>query len=377
MNKHMKKFIVCLLLGTLLGMIPPLLPAQQNQSTQKSDSEIEALKKRVSEMEKKLQAVENAKKVELQAELADANTKLINAEFSKFERGLKDSNDERMRNWLIVFGVIVSIVGVALGFVVKSLIADRVEKNLDGFKGAVKAQDIIKDQLETLETQYAVSILASVINHDLQDVQRHPDQIKVLREETLLQVLADNETPYPILTYKAAEVLAARKSPRVVSPLLIRLNSEADSAPDPHRHYTIPQLARTPEWPDAVKFLTYVDTPEAEDEAYQGLKRFLNHLLTGDLNGKDWFLEKTVSSLVQIAVQLNVGDSAPILKMALPHLESPGHEVLSELVEYFHRFNEPASIRKILSNYLDDEPSNMTLPQRELADKCRELLQEY
>ena len=97
-----------------------------------------------------------SKKVELQAELADANTKLINAEFSKFERGLKDSNDERMRNWLIVFGVIVSIVGVALGFVVKSLIADRVEKNLDGFKGAVKAQDIIKDQLETLETQYAV-----------------------------------------------------------------------------------------------------------------------------------------------------------------------------------------------------------------------------
>ena len=54
----MQKFIACLLLGALLGMIPPLLPAQQNQSMQKSDLEIEALKKRVSELEKQLQAVE-------------------------------------------------------------------------------------------------------------------------------------------------------------------------------------------------------------------------------------------------------------------------------------------------------------------------------
>ena len=79
----MQKFIACLLVVALLGMISPplfaqqnqnptpdnpfddirvrLLPAQQNQNAQKSNPQIEALKKRVSEMEKKLQAVENAK----------------------------------------------------------------------------------------------------------------------------------------------------------------------------------------------------------------------------------------------------------------------------------------------------------------------------
>ena len=41
----MKKFIMYLLLGTLFGIIPFLLSAQQNQSPQKSDTEIEALKK--------------------------------------------------------------------------------------------------------------------------------------------------------------------------------------------------------------------------------------------------------------------------------------------------------------------------------------------
>ena len=48
----MQKFIACLLLVALLGMISPLLSAQQNQSSQQSDPEIEALKKRVSELEK-------------------------------------------------------------------------------------------------------------------------------------------------------------------------------------------------------------------------------------------------------------------------------------------------------------------------------------
>ena len=87
MNKTMKEFIV---LVALLGMISPLLPAQQSQNTQKSDSEIEALKKRVSEIEKQLQTVENVEKIDLQAKLAEANAKLINAEFGKFERGLEN-----------------------------------------------------------------------------------------------------------------------------------------------------------------------------------------------------------------------------------------------------------------------------------------------
>ena len=94
MNKTMKEFIACLLLGTLLGMIPPLLSAQQNQNLQKSDPEIEAIKKRVSELEKQLQTVENVEKLDLQAKLTDANAKLANAEFGKFERELRDFNNK-------------------------------------------------------------------------------------------------------------------------------------------------------------------------------------------------------------------------------------------------------------------------------------------
>ena len=94
----MKEFIACLLLVALLGMISPPLPAQQNQNSQKANTQVEALEKRVSELEKQLQIVENVEKLDLQAQLAEANAKLANAEFSKFERDLRDSNDEWLRN---------------------------------------------------------------------------------------------------------------------------------------------------------------------------------------------------------------------------------------------------------------------------------------
>ena len=108
MNKHMKKFIACLLLGVLLGMITPLLPAQQNLNAQKSEQKIEALEKQLLEMKNNLRAVENVEKMDLQAKLADANTKLANAEFGKFERELKDSNDEWL-NGVLGFYCIIAI----------------------------------------------------------------------------------------------------------------------------------------------------------------------------------------------------------------------------------------------------------------------------
>ena len=381
MNKTMKEFIACLLLVALLGIIPSLLSAQQNQNLQKSDPEIEAIKKRVSELEKQLQTVENVEKLDLQAKLAEANAKLANAEFGKLKRELRNSNNEWLRNWVIILLAFLSAVGVGIWSWLKNrtnqLIETEVGKNIKGFKEAVKAQDVIKNQLEILERQYAASILAGVVDHDLSDEQRHPEQITVLREETLLRMLEDNETHYPMLKYKAAEVLAARKSPQLVSPLLDHLYLEAHSEPDLHRSFTVPQLARQPEWPDAVQFLTYMHTPEAEAEAYQGLNRFLNHLLTDDLKGKDWFLEKTVSSFVQIAVRLNLGDSAPILRRTILHLKNPSHEVLSILAEYFDSFNDPTSIKEILRRYLNDEPTNMTLPEKEVASRCLELVQKH
>ena len=373
----MRKFIACLLLAALAGMISPLLLAQQTQSTQKSETEIEVLEKRVSEIEKQLQSVENAEKLDLQAKLAEANAKLITADFDKFKGELGTASEERLRSWshwlfgifLGVLGFIVLTSGAAIVFWLKSLIADRVERNLDRFKAAVDEQDEIKNRLGMLEKQYVASVLASVIDYDLLDGRPQPGPIKALREEALLQVFDDDEIYYPILVYKAAEALAARKSPRLVSPLLDRLSAAAGSDLNPpFDPFTVPRL---PNWPDAVQFLEYMQTPEA----YEGLKEFLNRLLTEDLTSTNWFLGKTVSSLVQVGFKLNMRDSVPILRTAIPHLND-SHiegESLGELARYFDIFNEPIGLKEILIYHVTSERSGM----EDVENRCLDLLQKY
>ena len=366
----MRKFIACLLLGALLGMIPPLLFAQQDQNAQKSDPEIETLKKRVSELEKQLQTVENVEKLDLQAKLAEANAKLANAEFGKFERGLKDSNDERMRNWVILFLAIVSTAGVAFWFVVKSLIVDRVEKNLNGFKEALKESGILKNQLEELEEAVVVSMLESTFEPDLgselgfpeENKVRREEALKELREEPLLKIFA-NEEYHIAIRHRAAEVLA-KKSPPLVAPALQLLNSTLDSDVDidseaSHRLRSY------------LGVLAYVHT----QETYQGLTDFLIRLLTENPRHKDLFLTWTVFSLAWVSIKLNIGDSVPILKMAIPHLQvgSQDHQALQNLARQFDIFNDPAGIKEILVNHVTSERSSM----EDVEDKCLELLQKH
>ena len=374
MSKNMKKFIAYLLVGALLGMILPLLPAQENQNIQQSDPEIEALKKRVSELEKQLQTVENVEKMDLQAKLAEANvklaeanTKLINAEFGKFERGLKDSNDERMRNWVIFFVAIVSTAGVAFWFVVKSLIADRVEKNLKGFKAAVDQVEVMKDELRELEKKHVVSILETIIGYGLQEECYYPEPIKILQEETLLQIL-DDETCRPAIRYKAAEVLLARKSSQLVSPLLNLLNSLVNSDSD------LGLVTSSPE--DGVIFLRQIATLEA----HQGLEGLLNRLLTEDLNRKDWFLRETVFSLAGVSVKLNLEGSISILKRAIPHLkdlEPADLDSLGDLARYFDVFNDPAGIKDILNYHVTGGMPWLEEARKRLEETCLELLQKH
>ena len=175
-------------------------------------------------------------------------------------------------------------------------------------------------------------MLEGVIDYDLL-TEHHPEPIIALREEVLLQVFDDDKTYYPILIYKAAEVLAARKSPRLISPLLYRLSLAADSDINPRYFLNVPISARLPKWYNAVKFLEHMHIPEA----CNGLNRFLNHLLTESPKSKNWFLGETVSSLVHISIKLNMGDSVPILRMAIPHLNNStlGRESFCELAQYF------------------------------------------
>ncbi len=376
----MRKFIVCLLLGVLLGMIHPPLPAQQNQNLQQSETEIETLKKRVAELEKQLRSVENVEKIELQAKLAEANAKLANVDFEKFERKLRDSNDQWLQGWgagfvgvIGFFVVVIGGVGAVFWFWLRStanqLIANTVEKNLNGFKEAVDAQNVIKSELRELEKAHAASMLKSIIHNYVSDGDPYPEQIETLREETLLQVFEDRNYDLGII-HKAAEVLAARKFPGLVSPMLNLLNSFADLDSDIDYFRDGYRLI------DCVIFLGRIETPEV----HQALKRFLYHLLTDNPKHKDLFLTRTVFVYANISVKLGMGDSVPIMRKAIPYLkniETGNLQSLSELIEYFDIFNEPEGIKEILTNHLEDEIPDMELLQKSIENWCLELLQKH
>ena len=365
----MQKGITCLLLVALLGMMPPLLPAQQYQNPQRSDTEIEDLKKRVSELEKQLQTVENVEKLDLQAKLAEANAKLINTDFDTFKNELRVDNEERMRAWSHwFFGILVAIAaigGAAIVFWLKSLIADRVEKNLNGFKESVGQVEIMKNELGELQKRHVVSVLERMYNPHGKDYPSS-EEIKALREKTLLQVLND-EKDRMARRCKAAEVLAyQKKSPLLASPTLELVNSFFDSDIDFYSKSFGPKL---------IKFLRQVPTLEA----YQGLTKILDRLLAGDLKDKDSFLTQTVFSLTDVGIKLDIGDSVPILRRAIPHLKVPQleREDLSDLAGYFDRFNEPEGIKEILINHVRDKIPGFNEWQKYVEDRCLELLQRH
>ena len=201
----MKAFIANLLLLVLLGIRIPASFAQSDQSYQKLAQEMEALKEHILTLQSQLQTVENVEKIELtakladaQAKLADANAKLMDAEFGKFERDLRDSNDGWLWRWTGFFGVIIAVIlaviGASLWFSLKLLIADRVEKSLDGFKEAVNQLDEIKDQLKVLQAGHAVSVLEHFIRHHLGEESHYRQQTAFIPEEALLQVFDDEYT---------------------------------------------------------------------------------------------------------------------------------------------------------------------------------------
>ena len=359
----MKQFIVCLLLGALFGVIPPPVPAQQNQSSQHTTQEIQALKNRVSELEKQLQTVENVEKLELARNYIDAQAKLLNAEFGKFERELRDSNDGWLRNWGIVALTFLALVGVgALAWVKSragSLIANAVEKNLNGFMDALKEQNKIKNELVELAKAHAASVLLD-IDYSSVDDEFYSGEIKVLSEGALLPLFQDENFAVD-MRCKAAKVLAIRKSPRLVLPFLEFVNSVVDSdlgieevpARQYLRHFST-LLGRIPTL-----------------KAYKGLTNFLNRLLKENPRHKDLFLTGTAFSLAVIAMQLNQRSSVTILRRAVPVLNLPGeHDGPIMIARYFERYNEPDGIKEILTKHGKSLSSGV-------EENCLELLKEH
>ena len=369
----MKRNIACLLLSALFIMILPLLFAQRDQNSQGPDPEIAALKKRILELESKLQTVENVEKMELAAKLAEAEAKLRNAEFGKFKNELRESNNEWLKSWslwfLTILGIFAAILlGVSYVFWywlrsrADQLIEDEVGKSLNSFKEAVGQVNILQDQIRILEKEHAVSVLENSPGTYLRDKHLQPEQIKALREEVLLQVFED-ETRLIEIRCGAADVLAVRKSPLLVSPMLKFLNLVVDSDFDWIAPLDTQRLRYR-----FVSSLGHIPTLES----YEGLEQFLNRLLTENPKHKHLFLAWTAFYLAGISIELKIDNSVSVMKKAIPDLKNSESlsNVLSMLVKYFDTFNEPEGIKEILTNGLTDE-----MP--DVEERCLELLQKH
>ena len=350
----MKTSILSLLLIALLGITISASIAQQNQNTPKTDTEVEKLKIQ-------LQTVEN-EKMEIETKLAEANAKLINADIDKLKLELKDSNQQWLWGWTAFLGVIFAVFGVALWLVVRSLIADRVEKSLNGFKDAVDKVEILEDQFRVLRIEHAASLLESYIGGVLIELEWHAERIKALTEEVLLEVF-DAKTRDMAIRFAAIEVLAARKSPLLVSPVLNFLNSIVDTeinwgaSPDASRLHFL--------FLDRLRRIT-------NEETYQGLKTFLTRLIEENPKNKNLFLPWTINSLTDVGLKLDMGDSVDMLKKVIPDLKNleQNSTMLERLAEYFDKFKEPDGIKDIYHIHTKGK-----IP--ELEDKCLELLEKH
>ena len=184
---------------------------------------------------------------------------------------MRESNNDWLRawnNWFVgIVSVIAVIIGAALWLVLKTLIGNGIEKRLNGFKEAVDQVNILKNQLKVLQKEHAVSVLGHFRYYHPDHEPDYREQTALLPTEAILQVLSDKTRDLQ-LRHKAAEVLVDRKSSGLVSPILELLNSFIDDSDIP---YGMEAWVRN--------FVNFVGQMHTE-EAYQGLKKFLNRLLT-------------------------------------------------------------------------------------------------
>ena len=360
MYRKIQEFIIYLLLGLLLSIVVSSSFGQQNHNT--LQQEVDALQNRVSELEGKLQTVENVEKMELAAKLAEAEARLINTEFGKLKLELKDSNQQWLITWILIILGFLSVVGIALWSRLTSkmddLVVDGIEKRLDGFEEAVGKVNILETQLRILNKEHAASVLENYKYYSPED---YPEQIKELQEQAILDVFSD-ETRHLEFRCKAAEVLTSRGSTRLVSPILKCLDSYIDSDFDWEQNYRTQHLLC-----DLVHFIGYVRTTET----YETLKRFLEQLLSEKPEVKRYILTSITFSLVYVSSELNTKDSVPVIRNAIPILDIyPENEnALKDLVEYFAKFQEHEGIKEILTNGLTEG-----IP--DLEKQCLELLPE-
>jgi len=178
-------------------------------------------------------------------------------------------------------------------------------------------------------------------------------------EDVFHQMLGDAIHPTAIGD-EDVETSANRKFARFVPIVLAFLNSTIDLDLEGEKYFqTRVYLLQL------VSFIGHTHT----EEAYQGLTKFLNRLLTENVRMKHTFLTTTVLSLADVSVALGRRDSVPILKSAVPHLQYPGYN-LCILAEHFDKLNAAEGIKATLTHH---EISEMP----EIKDRCRAILQKH
>ena len=353
----MKLNIIYLLLIALLGIIVSASIAQQNQNVPNTDTEVEKLKIQ-------LQTVEN-ENIGLKTKLAEANAKLIDTDIDKLKGELRESNNDWLREWSNWFVGIISVmtitIGTALWLVLKTLIEKGIKKRLDGFKESVDKISTLEGQLEALKKELAVSVLDNFTPHLPVELEMHNEAIKALSDEMLLEVFSDKTSNLGI-RWKAMDVLVARNSTQLISPVITSLNNIADSDIE---KITFGERFRLPS-----EFWGKLNGINNK-ETYQELKNFLNLLITDNPKNKDIFLNWTVILLVQVSSELDRSDSVSMIIETIPDLDNYSFEEndLKSLVEYFNKFQEHEGIKEFYNAHIKGR-----FP--ELEEKCLDLLEE-
>ena len=367
MNMIMKMSIVFLILLVLLSGIFFYLLMRQNHNQQKLESEYESLQERLAALEIQPQTGEDAEKIKLATQLTNANTKLINAGFSKFERELRDSNYKWLWGWTTFFVAIVAIVvtvtGVAFWVVVKSMIANRVEENLKGFQESVEQVKIQQERIRIIERDYAAQMLEAPDEISEGGEYIYPETVRSLSEQTVIDVIY-HKTYSIYVRIRAAEIFKKRNPVQSLPVLLEMVNSFLDT--DIYKDEDIDTI-----W--HLRDLVPLFKDIHNDKTYRGLSKLLGRVvkLKEDTDLKKAYLNWILFSLAYVGDALNTESAISRMREALPNLliSNEDSHNLENLVNYFDKFDEHEGIKEILTNGLTD---NMP----DVETQCLELLPE-
>lgn len=376
----MKMSIVFLILIVLLSSVFFYMLMRQNHNHQKLESEYESLQKRLTALEIQPQTGQDEQKTNLATQLAEANIKLINTDFSKFERELRNSNDKWLWSWtgffVAIVAIVVTVIGFALWFSIKSMISDKVEDHLKGFQIVFDQVKELKNELRVLKREFAAKMLDEP--HDIMEddevseegVYIYPDTIMSLSEQTLLDVL--NFETYPIFTrIRAAEILKKRNPMQSLPMLLQMVNSFLDI--DIYKDQDIVEDEYIVDMRWHLRGLVNLFKDMHTDETYRGLSKLLTRVLKiKDTNLKKLHLNWILFSLAYIGDALNTGKDISKMIDALPNLLITIEDTneFQNLVEYFNKFQEPEGIREIYNIHAKGK-----MP--DVEETCLNLLEKY